>query len=122
MYSQLIFSGACEEQHVLFCACYFGTVRSSQCSTGFCFFYWRWWEDKQEYDEEDFDNRNDYGGFKANQLFIKAPKYKDLKQEIVSNTLNEVTVAEYETGLKTNPCTAQGRPHGRDKEGEGNKG
>ena len=75
-------------------------MRSAEFSTGFCFFYWPYWADKgQEAGLWNPNNRNDFGGFEPKALFIAAPKFADLKSEILSNKRNEVGIAEFEKAL-----------------------
>ena len=76
------------------------TVRDSVFSTGFCFFYWAHWKDIEEQKEQYQWNRNDFGGFQPKALFIEAPKYANLKREVLANAANKVSARAYEKAVR----------------------
>ena len=89
------------------------TVSADGFSTGIAMFYWSWAEkhelgvrtknaiksSAEQFRGQRIFNYNDLGGYSPSELFIKTPKYADLKQEILSNLLNEVGAAEYDHAM-----------------------
>eukprot|EP01084_Bolivina_argentea_P086409 156184_1 len=82
------------KEYVRICA-----VSSASFSTGFIFYYWKYYrEPKSEEQEDDFRNINDHSGYKKHELFVEA-KYKDLRCEIFSNNICKLIRCQYEISL-----------------------
>ena len=61
-------------------------------STGFTWFYWEWYKNKNEIINDAASNENDYGGYQGeiDQLYV-AKKYSDYKEEL----LRHLTIKNY---------------------------
>ena len=80
-------------------------MREYTFSIGYPFFYWQHYKDKKKQDlqnETVYHNLNDYCGYSPHQLYI-TQKYKDLKDEIINNKINALSLLQMNVSiLKTN--------------------
>ena len=75
-------------------------VHGTYLKTGFTFFYWEYYKTKpKEYDHSGwFLHRNDYNGYTEQDLYI-AQKYADIKEELLSNAIFQMTPNQYESSM-----------------------